>query len=403
VRLTFWFWGEVDAPGSNAWIASAVDAYEASHPGVTIDIVEQPTNQLVAAFGAAAAAREGPDIASQWATAAVLTQGWSGAITPISDLVPPEELAHWRFTGENTAGGKVWAAPLYVMGVPWLTNLRLLADVGIRRPPGTWDELLRTCRLLRARGITPIALGRDAVFTVQLMVQSLDSSRDLVRAISGDAQFTDRKYAEFEDAWQQARDQDCFGDDQASVDHELALAQFSNREAAMTVAQDGYVARLAQDIQPDRIAVSRWPVFGHGALRHAHSGSQSTGFFVTSWSKHKQEAADFLVFLHSAAMRKSLYEMTGSPPADDRFDPALLSDGLARELYALDTNGPQAFMLNNFPAEIEIHGNWPAQQLLLAEGGDGAAAAAVRERAARAWRAAHPDEVARWRTITPAW
>jgi hypothetical protein len=109
------------------------------------------------------------------------------------------------------------------------------------------------------------------------------------------------------------------------------------------------------------------------------------------------------VFLHSAAMRESLYEMTGAPPADDRFDPAVLSDELARELYALDTNGPQVLMLNNFPAEIEIHGNWPAQQLLLAEGGDGAAAAAVRERAARAWRAAHPDEVARWQTITPAW
>ncbi len=63
VDLTFWFWGDADAPGANAAMADAVKAYEAAHPNVTIKVVEQATDTFIATFQAAAAAKNGPDIA----------------------------------------------------------------------------------------------------------------------------------------------------------------------------------------------------------------------------------------------------------------------------------------------------------------------------------------------------
>ena len=61
-------------------------AYEATHPNITIKVVEQATDTFIATFQAAAAAKTGPDIGAQWATGPVLTQVWGGAVT--ADLRP---------------------------------------------------------------------------------------------------------------------------------------------------------------------------------------------------------------------------------------------------------------------------------------------------------------------------
>ena len=86
VNLTFWWWAESDAPGANAWLDEAVEAYKAVKPNVTIEVVEQATDTFIPTFQTAAAAKEGPDIAAQWATGPVLTQVWGGAVT--ADLRP---------------------------------------------------------------------------------------------------------------------------------------------------------------------------------------------------------------------------------------------------------------------------------------------------------------------------
>src|SRR6185295_13648283 len=118
-NLTMWFWGNDDAPGADKWLAAAVKSYEAKNPNIKIKVVTQPVATFIQTFQAAAAAKSGPDIAAQWATGPVLTQVWGGAITAISDLVPKSETKNWLNTGENTYAGKIWAMPLYLIGIPW--------------------------------------------------------------------------------------------------------------------------------------------------------------------------------------------------------------------------------------------------------------------------------------------
>ena len=38
-NLTYWYWGEDDAPGANDWLKKQVAAYEKAHPKVKIKIV----------------------------------------------------------------------------------------------------------------------------------------------------------------------------------------------------------------------------------------------------------------------------------------------------------------------------------------------------------------------------
>ena len=129
MNLTFWFWGDLDAPGANKWLATAVKAYETEPRTSRSRSSSRPTDTFIETFQTAAAAKSGPDIAAQWATGPVLTQVWAGAITPISDLVPSPRSKNWLNTSENTYDGKVWAMPLYLLGIPWVYNKELL-----RRP-----------------------------------------------------------------------------------------------------------------------------------------------------------------------------------------------------------------------------------------------------------------------------
>ena len=401
IELTMWFWGELDAPGANDWLQAAADSYHEEHPNVTIKIVEQATETFIESFQTAASAKEGPDIAAQWATGPVLTQVWAGAIAPLSDLVPADEIAHWLNTSENTFDGKVWAMPVYLLGLPWAYNKDLFAQAGIDSPPATWDEFIASCQQLRDAGITPLAFGNDAYWTTQLMLQSLDSLQDVVDANVGKQSFTDPKFASFEDAWKQAVDAQCFNEDIASVDLSTGQEQFAAGKAAMTIGTDGQVRTWAKDVGADKVGVFKWPVYGDGALKDVYDATQSTSYFVTSWTEYPQDAADFLVYLHSPEQIDAWFEATGVPPADDRFDTAKITDPLDKELFELATTGPQVWLQNFFPPQIDLNGNKPAQELIFSGQGDGAQAAEVRQRAAEAWKQANPEEVQNWESWQP--
>jgi ABC-type glycerol-3-phosphate transport system substrate-binding protein len=396
-----WFWGDLDAPGANKALAGAVTAYEAANPNIKIKVVEQATDTFIASFQAAAAAKSGPDIGAQWATGPVLTQVWGGAITAISDLVPPDEVAHWLNTSENTYDGKVWAMPLYLIGIPWVFNKSLLAQAGITTAPAAWADVISACKALRAKGITPFAFGNDTYWTTQLMLQSLNSLDDVVAASTGAKSFTDPEFSDFGKAWQQMAEAKCFNDDVASVTLSKGQEQFAAGKAAMAVGTDGSVRQWAKDLGPDNLILTKWPIYGNGPLKDAYNATQSTSYFVTSWSKHQKEAAAFLAFLHTPAMLDAWYAATGTPPADDRFDTAKITDPIDKQLYAFNTTGTQIWLQNFFPPQVDLNGNAPAQQLVINGQGDAAAAAQIRERAAAQWRAQKPDELKNWAAFKP--
>src|SRR6478752_4917211 len=190
--LTYWFWGESDVPGSTNWMQAAVSRYEQLHPGLHIQVVPQATQTLQGAFQTAAQAKTGPDIAMQWATLPVLTPAWRGQITALTGLIPESELSQWPNTQENTYDGKVWAMPLYLLGVPFVWNKDLFAKAGLdsTHGPQTWDELLADCAKLKAAGITPIMAGdKDGAFGswFQSVVgtQTLDSVQELQAVYAG--------------------------------------------------------------------------------------------------------------------------------------------------------------------------------------------------------------------------
>jgi ABC-type glycerol-3-phosphate transport system substrate-binding protein len=293
--------------------------------------------------------------------------------------------------------------PLYLIGIPWVYNKALMKQAGIAGYPATkWSQIISYCKTLRAKNIVPFAFGNDTFWTTQLMTQDLNSLNDVVLADTGKASFTSKKYAHFEDGWKQMVDAKCFNDDVSSVPLAKGQQAFDAGKAAMTIATDGQARTFAKDLGGDaKVTVAKWPIFGSGALKSTYNATQSTSYFVTSWSKHKKESAAFLQYLHTAPQLSAWYKATGTPPADKRFNVSAITGALDKKLYAFNTTGKQIWLQNFFPPQIDLNGNAPAQQQLLGGRGDGAAAAAIRERAAKQWRAQQAGQLKNWQAFKP--
>src|SRR5262249_40587192 len=145
--------GETEAKGASKWLSQTIKLYEQKHPNITISTVLQPTDSLVPAFKAAAAAKKGPDIQYFWGGINALEDAWLGNIKAVSDYIPKSELRHYLNAREETFAGKVWTAPWYVQpSFPVLYRKDILRKAGLA-VPRTWPQLLSACAKLKSMGL----------------------------------------------------------------------------------------------------------------------------------------------------------------------------------------------------------------------------------------------------------
>ena len=396
-NLTYWYWGESDAPGANNWMKARIADYEKLHPGVKIKLVPQSTDTLIGAFTTAAQTKSGPDIATQWATIPVLSQAWAGAVAPVSDYVPEDQRSQWIGTQENTDKGKLYAVPLYVIGVPLAYNKALFAKANITDPPRTFDDLLGDCRKLKAAGITPIGMGNKdgyfgAWFFSNFGKQNLDSTGELKQAVIGKADITDPKYTGLYEPMHQLKSNGCLNDDIASLTLDQGMAKFGSGQAAMAWGTDGIVNGWAQKLGPDKVGVTTTPKWGTGKLADVYNTTQSSSAFITSWSKNKKAAAQFLTFLHEPKNLTSWYEATGIFPADKQFQPSSIKNDLGRQMWDLDSSDGAVWLENYLPPSVDGDGNLAAGQVITS-GGSVAEAVDTFRKAVEKWRSQNPVEV----------
>ena len=406
IQLVYWYWGEADAPGADAWMAETVAAYEKIHSNVTIKVVPQSTDTLISAIQTAIASKSGPDIATQWATGPVMSAVWQDAVLSISDLLPADEVKHWLGTDENTWNGKLWAMPMYLIGTHLAYNKEMFAQAGVTPPSNdrwTLDEFSAACAKLKAAGITPVVLGNKDGYAGGWWLSyigggQLNSQFDMVAADVGKASFDDPKYTGWYAELEKLIQAGYFNSDVMSWDLSQEGDLLAQKKGAMSFATDGVIKYWMDQLGADNVGVMRPPTYGTGAVSDWGNTTQSTSQFVLSWSQHPQEAADFLQFMHTPDSLTSWYQHTGAIPADDRFDTSLITSPQLQKTYTWQTTGSQVWLENWLPVQVDGNGAIAASQIMFS-GGSATEAAALWETAAKAWRAQHPDEVANWSTF----
>jgi raffinose/stachyose/melibiose transport system substrate-binding protein len=394
VKLTMWWWGDQEAAGMKNFVADSVAKYEAAHPNITIDTVLQSTDNLMPNFAAAAKAKQGPDIEYRWGGIWNLQDAWDGNLAPVSDYIPQDELSHYLNASEDTSGGKVWTAPWYVQpSFPVLYRKDILQNAGVAVPTN-WDEFLAACDTLNAKGITPIAGGvKDGWFGGWLYSimgsQSLTSIDDLKQAVVGDKKFTDPEFAEWWTKLQEMIDHKCWNDDIGSQELYQAQQTWVDGKSAMTISAGTEVGNFVKKVGTDKVGVMAMPAYGDG-IGAGKLGSTSQTLGISSWSEHKQEAADFIMYLHTPERLAAFYKATGALPADDRFDESTITVPQVKDLFEMSKDG-SPYLENFIPTDLDSKGNFEGVQLMFAGSESADEAASNMEKEMDRIRTIQPD------------
>jgi multiple sugar transport system substrate-binding protein len=380
VTLTMWWWGEQEAPGAEKWLADTVSAYKAKRANVTLKTVLQTTDGLIPSFEAAAAAKQGPDIQYFWGGIYSQQPYWDGSTVPVSDYIAADELKHYTNAAlEDVNDGKTLTAPWYVNpSFPVLVRNDILDKHGLSAPK-SWDDLMHACDVLSAAGVATLAGGvKDGWFGgwlyAMLGVQSVGSTGDVTAAVAGDKSFTDPELAEWWTRLEDSTKHKCWNKDINSLELYQAQQLWVQGDAAMTITAGTDAPNFVNKVGADKVTVMGLPSWGDGKYA-GKMGTTSQTVGITSWSKYPQVAADFIQFMHTPERLQAWYDITGSLPADDRFDVSKVTDPVKKQLFTAASEGVP-YLENFIPPALDSKAVFTGVQLVLQGSKTGADAAA---------------------------
>lgn len=170
-ELTVWDWKSGD-PAAASYIQAAKTAFEAAHPGVTVNFVMQPNDQYYTLLGTALTSGAGPDV--------FLMNGGAQAkarFDALTDL--SAEAKGLAGLPEFSEGAVAHALPITIQGFVVYYNKTLYAEAGLdpEKPPTTWDALKAACAAIKAKGTAPcFAMGNKEGYGAEFFVSSLAAS-----------------------------------------------------------------------------------------------------------------------------------------------------------------------------------------------------------------------------------
>lgn len=155
--ITWWHNSNTD-PGKGYYDKVAKE-FEASHPGVKIEVSALQHEDMLTKLDAAFQAGDAPDIYMERG-GGELADHVKANLTKDLTAAAADEISK---LGGTVAGwqldGKTYALPFSVGVVGFWYNKDLFAKAGITAPPATWDEFYAAVDKLKAAGIQPVSVG----------------------------------------------------------------------------------------------------------------------------------------------------------------------------------------------------------------------------------------------------
>jgi len=305
VTLTLWhnYGTEQNATATQ----NLVDAYQKLHPNVTIKVVSQPADNYFSLLQASAVSKTGPDIAVMWT--GLFTLQYKSFLTGLKGLVSDEALSKsqgLRWTTDNfDPNGNPYVMPLETQFYIGFYNKADFAKAGVTSVPTTWDELYAASEKLKAAGFTPLVYGNGGQSLGAEFYPWYDASYLAIGQLPVDQL---RNLYDGKTAWNSAGQLDAYSkwaalESKGYTNSDILtktnnLDDFLSGKAAMII--DGtWDTQKFTDAMKDNVAAFV-PPFSDTPIKGVVD-FPGDGYAITSYSKHKDVAADFLGFVTTAA------------------------------------------------------------------------------------------------------
>ena len=238
VTITHYFSGDLGRAGLEKIFAKFKE-----EKGITVKDSPIGHEDFKAGILVRAAGGNLPDVFSYWAgarTQFVVDAGNLGAIDDMwgargLDAVVAKSVAD----GATMYNGARYLVPFGYHYAGMFYNAKVMADAGVTEFPTTWDGFLALCADLKAKGITPIALGSKnrwpAQFWFDYLLLRTAGPDYRAKLMAGDAAYTDDEVKAAMGMWKDLVDAGYFTPNANADDWTDASDRVARGDAAMTL------------------------------------------------------------------------------------------------------------------------------------------------------------------------
>ncbi|AYA74856.1 sugar ABC transporter substrate-binding protein [Bacillus sp. Y1] len=343
------------------YFEEAVKEFEELHPNIKIKTEAVLNDSYKEKIRVVLGSNNPPDVYFSWSGEFAYNFARAGQSLDLTSYV--EEDKDWSGQiiesqfGPFTLDGKVYGIPWSTDGKAFFYNKKVFNDLNLEIPT-TWDELLTVSGKIKDAGITPIAFGSKAPWTISHYIGSLNEyvvpeeviAKDYSLSNS-DGEFTHpgyvtalEKFIELEPYFNQGVN---------SVDHQYARELFNGGKAAIGYFQLAEIGLIEPSLGED-LGVFNTPFVEGGEGNPSSITAAPEGIMISSKTKHPEEAMEFIKFLTSK--EKGIEQLKEVSEYSAVKDTTTTENGSALQQEAIDliVNAEKTYLWFDTAVDIKI-------------------------------------------------
>lgn len=284
----------------NKIMKKLVAQYETEHSNIKIELDSLNTDQQKLKLKTQAASKEVPDITVVNPAAQMKPFVEAKLFAPLNDMLDQnglrgtfqEGLLDWYSFDGNTYAlpdGNNIAVVYY--------NKELFEQAGVTVPT-TFEEMLEVVKTLKAKGITPMALGEKDSWTGSFLFMNMllrtNGPGFLQDVIDKKKTFEDPAFLEAVDAFQSLVAAGAFQEGATSFDYNAGENLFKTGKSAMYFMGSWATGGIETSSVDGKVGVFKFPTIGGKGDPNEFMLAPGSAFAISANSKHLQETKDFL-------------------------------------------------------------------------------------------------------------
>jgi raffinose/stachyose/melibiose transport system substrate-binding protein len=339
IHLTMASWRVEDADGYK----KIIEDFEKKNPDIVIDFKPTKATEYDTTLDTALKGGDAADIIQLRPYRGAAKLADAGYLVPLDDKIKGlSNITPGLVDAAKGSDGKIYGVPLSVNSVQIYYNKKIFQENNLSVPQ-TWDDLMKICQTLKAKGITPFALGGKDGWILSLTHGALGpdvygGTQFVNDFLAGKAKFTDPKFVA---SIQRMKDlAQYFPDNFMGLTANDGMALFFSEKAAMYVGG-------SFDLQPIRtqnpnLQLGFFPVPPQSGGSPVVSTWVDGSYGVNAKSPHVDAALKFLEYMTTKEFGQLFADTFGRVAAVQGVEP---SDPIVKQMAETDSKYGTPYMM----------------------------------------------------------
>ena len=325
INLTMWCIATESDSNRHAYEAAIADL-KAAHPEINFTWEATQNQEYKTKIKAAVAANEMPDIFFTWSCAFLGDFVEAGRVYCLDDVYQKyaSELPEVMM-GNVTYDGKRYGVPLTMNIVAMFTNLELLKEVGYDQAPTTYEDLIKCCDALVAKGIIPFGCSGAETWCVTEYLESIIEKTVGAPLLSdlflGKASWKNDDVAKAVNIFQEMIKKGYFDPEGMALSNDEVKANFIAGKYAFYINGTWNCADFYKAGIVDKIQVAEFPVIDPSKSKIGELiGGPNDTLAVAASSKNAEKAAEIAFELGRSICKYGYLDGNGLPAWTPNYD-----------------------------------------------------------------------------------